>query len=219
VSVLPPGSPTTSTTLPPTGGGNAPQPPRITKVTRDPGSGRVPGVVIGSVSGSPGASVKVDIATHERCTRVMSGTGVRVVGSVTVKIGQKGTGSFRARGKVAGGASVYGTVVSAGKRSDVSSCLSVPETTPPSAPRSVSVSPGRDRVSVSWTAPAQTGGRPITGYKATARPGGRSCSTTGKRSCVIRGLTTGTRYAVSVKAKNSVGWSPSSERSRAARVR
>jgi hypothetical protein len=217
VSVLPPGSPTTST-LPPTGGGNAPQPPRITKVTRDPGSGRVPGVVIGTVAGAPGASVKVDIATHARCTRVMSGTGVRVVGSVTVKIGQKGTGSFRVPGKVAGGESVYGTVVSGGKRSDVSSCRTVPETTPPSAPRSVSVTPGRDRVKVTWKAPAHTGGRPLTGYKATAKPGGRACSTA-KRSCVITGLTTGTRYTVSVQAKNAVGWSDASRRSTAARVR
>jgi hypothetical protein len=217
VSVLPPGSPTTST-LPPTGGGNAPQPPRITKVTRDPGSGRVPGVVIGTVAGNPGASVKVDIATHERCSRVMSGTGVRVVGSVTVKIGQKGTGSFRVRGKVAGGESVYGTVVSGGTRSDVSSCRTVPETTPPSAPRSVSVSPGPGRLKVTWTAPAQTGGTPITGYRATAKPGGRTCSTA-KRSCVIRGLTTGTRYTVSVQAKNAVGWSDASRRSTAARVR
>lgn len=217
VSVLPPGSPTTST-LPPTGGGNAPQPPRITEVTRDPGSGRVPGVVIGTVTGTPGASVKVDVAAHARCTRVMSGTGVSVVGSVTVKIGSQGTGSFRVRGKVAGGESVYGTVVAGGTRSDVSSCRTVPETTPPSAPRAVSVSPSRDRVTVSWRAPAQTGGRPITGYKATAKPGGRTCSTV-NRSCVIRGLDTGVRYTVSVQAKNDVGWSEASRRSAATRVR
>lgn len=216
VSVLPPGS--TTTTLPPTGGGNAPPPPRITEVTRDPGSGRVPGVVIGTVTGSPGASVKVDIAAHARCTRVMSGTGVRIVGSVTVRLGQKGSGSFRVPGKVAGGESVFGTVVSGGKRSDVSSCRTVPEATPPSAPRSVQVTPGRDRVTVTWKPPAHTGGRPITGYKATAKPGGRTCSTA-KRSCVITGLTTGTRYTVSVQAKNAVGWSDASRRSAAARVR
>jgi hypothetical protein len=217
VSVLPPGSPTTST-LPPTGGGNAPQPPRITEVTRDPGSGRVPGVVIGTVTGNPGASVKVDIAAHARCTRVMSGTGVRIVGSVTVRIGQKGTGSFRVPGKLAGGESVYGTAVSGGNRSDVSSCHEVPVTTPPSAPRSVSATPGRNRLTVSWTAPDETGGKPVTGYRATAKPGGRECSTA-KRSCVITGLTTGTRYTVSVRAKNSVGWSDAATGSAAARVR
>ena len=61
-------------------------------------------------------------------------------------------------------------------------------------PTSVSGSGGDGEVSVSWTAPADTGGTDVTGYTVTASPGGAQCATTGATSCTVTGLTNGTDY-------------------------
>jgi hypothetical protein len=85
---------------------------------------------------------------------------------------------------------------------------------PPTAPAAPTIGTA-SRVSttsalVSWTAPADTGRSPITGYVATAAPGGQSCSTTGATSCIVTGLTPGTAYTFTVVAKNAVGSSGAS---------
>ena len=78
---------------------------------------------------------------------------------------------------------------------------------PPQAPSSVTATPGDTKATISWSAPTNTGGSPITGYSATASPGGKSCTTTTATSCTISGLTNGTTYSVSVTATNAVGTS------------
>ena len=79
---------------------------------------------------------------------------------------------------------------------------------PPSAPRNVSVlRNGSGAISVSWAAPTSNGGSAVTGYKATALPGGQSCTTTEALSCVITGLANGTAYSVTLTATNAVGTS------------
>jgi YVTN family beta-propeller protein len=78
---------------------------------------------------------------------------------------------------------------------------------PPQAPSNVSATPGDAKATISWSAPTNTGGSPITGYSATASPGGKSCTTTTATSCTISGLTNGTTYSVSVTASNAVGTS------------
>lgn len=82
---------------------------------------------------------------------------------------------------------------------------------PPTAPQGVTLTPGDGRALVSWDAPANIGGTPITGYTATASPGGTSCSTTGARSCTVLGLAIGTPYTITVVATNSEGSSPASD--------
>ncbi|MDZ7577799.1 MAG: fibronectin type III domain-containing protein [Candidatus Nanopelagicales bacterium] len=83
--------------------------------------------------------------------------------------------------------------------------------TVPGAARSVGGVAGDGRATVSWTAPASTGGSAVTGYRIQRRAGSGSWSTvvgnTGSvaRSRVVTGLSNGTSYTFRVAAINSVG--------------
>ncbi|MBL8929710.1 MAG: fibronectin type III domain-containing protein, partial [Kineosporiaceae bacterium] len=81
----------------------------------------------------------------------------------------------------------------------------------PQAATAVTATAGNTQASVSWTAPAWDGGSAITGYTATASPGGQTCTATPpSTSCTVTGLTAGTPYTFTVTATNSVGTGPAS---------
>jgi hypothetical protein len=75
----------------------------------------------------------------------------------------------------------------------------------PPAPRNVVGTPGNAQVTVTWDQPTETTG--ITGYVATASPGGQTCSTVGvgSTSCIVMGLTNGTAYTFTVTPTTESG--------------
>jgi LPXTG-motif cell wall-anchored protein len=78
---------------------------------------------------------------------------------------------------------------------------------PADPPTAVSATAGDHSATVSWTAPASTGTARLTGYTATASPGGATCTTTSATTCTITGLDGGTAYTVTVVAHTLVGTS------------
>ena len=79
----------------------------------------------------------------------------------------------------------------------------------PGQPTAVVARPRNTALGVEWTAPGFDGGSAITGYTATASPGGRTCTAT-TTTCVISGLANGTAYTVTVRAANALGTSAAS---------
>ena len=75
------------------------------------------------------------------------------------------------------------------------------------APTGVSASAGDQSATVSWTAPADTSGWPVTAYAVTSSPEGKTCATTGSTSCTVSGLTNGTSYTFTVRATSAVSTS------------
>jgi len=75
-----------------------------------------------------------------------------------------------------------------------------------SAPRSVTVSPVNSGITASWAAPSYDGGTAITGYIATVRSTGDTCTTIAStRTCTFSGLVNGSTYVVDVVATNNAG--------------
>ncbi len=81
--------------------------------------------------------------------------------------------------------------------------------TPPSAPVIGIANPGNGAASVTFSAPANTGGSAITGYTASCNPGNISASGTAS-PIAVAGLTNGTPYTCTVAATNAYGASASS---------
>ncbi|MEU8819648.1 fibronectin type III domain-containing protein [Actinoplanes sp. NPDC048796] len=98
---------------------------------------------------------------------------------------------------------------SAGPGAESADSAPVTPVGPSGAPTTVLVTAGNGQVAVSWTAPGNTGGAPITSYTAQAYQAGlpaagRTC-TTATLSCLVTGLTNGTAYTLRVTATTSAG--------------
>ena len=89
----------------------------------------------------------------------------------------------------------------------------------PAAPTSVSADPDTKAATVSWNAPNDNGGSPITGYTVTAYDGATAQSQTqvggSTTSTRVTGLTNGRAYTFTVTATNAAGTSPESNASAA----
>jgi hypothetical protein len=86
----------------------------------------------------------------------------------------------------------------------------------PGPPRLVKATGARVSALIKWSPPLATGVSAVTGYTATASPGGASCATVGTlllpaaRTCAIIGLARSSTYSVTVTAKNQFGTGPAS---------
>ncbi|MFZ4486081.1 MAG: fibronectin type III domain-containing protein [Candidatus Nanopelagicales bacterium] len=76
--------------------------------------------------------------------------------------------------------------------------------TVPGPPSGVAAAAADTTATVTWSAPSSTGGAAITGYTATASPGGLTCSSS-STSCSIPSLTPAGTYTFTVVAANSAG--------------
>ncbi len=81
---------------------------------------------------------------------------------------------------------------------------------PPQPPTHVTAKAGHASATVSWSAPASLGTGSLTGYTATASPGGRTCSVATARTCTITHLVNGTMYRVTVITRTSTSHSVAS---------
>ncbi|MGY1642025.1 S8 family serine peptidase [Geodermatophilus sp. SYSU D00703] len=94
-----------------------------------------------------------------------------------------------------------------------------PTSRPPSAPAIGTPTPSAGAVRVAWSAPADDGGAPITGYRVatyrSATPVGVTTFPATARSATIPGLANGTAYTFTVTAVNGAGVGPRSARSAA----
>ena len=74
----------------------------------------------------------------------------------------------------------------------------VPVLAGPQAPASVTAIPGDTTATVSWRVPASLDTGILSGYTATAVPGGITCTAAMATTCTITGLTNGTAYSITV---------------------
>ena len=76
----------------------------------------------------------------------------------------------------------------------------------PPKPAGAFALPGNGTAAVTWAAPERHAD--VTSYVATARPGGRSCTSAKAKTCTITGLTNGTAYKIGVQSVGTGGRSP-----------
>jgi len=106
------------------------------------------------------------------------------------------------------------TATNADDKSSVpSESVTVTISTVPGAPQDVAATAGNGRADVSWAKPAHQGSSPITSYRVTSTPEGKSCDLVeleGDLRCTVTGLTNGTEYTFTVVAENREGTGPAS---------
>ena len=149
-----------------------------------------------TASATSGLTPTFSSATTGVCT--ISGGGVLnfvTAGSCTINANQAGNASYNAAPQVQQTFTVNAVA--------------------PGQPTIGTASAGDGEASVSFTAPASTGGSSILGYTVTANPGGQT-GTGSSSPITVAGLTNGTAYTFTVTATNSAGTGAASSASNSA---
>ena len=143
-------------------------------------------ITLNITGGTPTSVAVASGASHGTATA--SGTSI----TYTPTNGYSGSDSFTYTATNAGGTSAPATVTIT-----VNAAV-------PGAPTIGTATAGDQQASVTFTAPTDTGGAPITGYEVTVQPGGTKVSGTAS-PITVPGLTNGQAYTFTVAAKNSAG--------------
>jgi hypothetical protein len=140
-----------------------------------------------TASASSGLAITYSSGNTAVCT--VSGTTVSMVaaGTCPIRANQAGNSNYTAASQVTQNVTINAIV--------------------PGAPTGVGGSAGDGTASISFTAPANTGGAPITLYTATCVPGGggSAAGTNTVSPVAVTGMTNGTSYSCTVRATNSAG--------------
>ena len=143
-----------------------------------------------TATASSGLTVTFSSSTTGVCTVTSGGTLTFVTaGTCTINANQAGNGAYLPATQMSQSFTVAAVV--------------------PGAPTIGTATAGNTQATVSFTAPAFTGGAAITGYTAISSPGGLT-GTCAASPCVVTGLTNGTAYTFTVTATNSAGTGSSS---------
>jgi serine protease AprX len=137
---------------------------------------------------------------------VVTSAGENRQETLGIRVTRTGTYTFEVRSVA--GSGPYVLDVSGGSRTTES-----PVATAPGTPRNVSAVAGNARATVSWAPPDSDGGSPIANYIVTPYLGATAQAPTtvgNDTEAVIRGLTNGTAYTFTVRARNAVGDGPES---------
>ncbi|WP_345856510.1 Ig-like domain-containing protein [Shewanella algae] len=143
-----------------------------------------------TATASSGLTPVFSSTTTGVCTITASGTLTFVTtGNCSIDADQPGDSSYNAAPTVTQGFTVNAVV--------------------PGAPTSVNAVASDASATVSFSAPASTGGAAISGYTVTSSPGGLTASGAGS-PLTVSGLSNGTDYSFTVSANNTAGTGPAS---------
>lgn len=185
-----------------TSGTPVPAPPAPSPANAAPGNGTldVTWTAPATVSGHPVSSYQATVVRHD-------GTG----NPVTFTSNASDAGGLVTEHLFTGLANGHLYDVSVTATNDIgtgpaATTSGTPRTTA-QAPTGVTAAAGDTTVTVSWTAPADNGGAPITHYVVTANPGTHTTTTTdgATTNAVVTGLTNGATYSITVYAQNAAG--------------
>ena len=209
------------------GGGSSFLDTRVGDVTVVPGTQARNGVIVfaATASGVPGAPTAVAATAGDgqaTVTFTPGDDGGATVGQYRVTASPGGATAIGPAGPI----TVPGLINGTPYRFTVSATNAVGTSAPstpsnavvpaarPGAPTGVSATPGNQQATVSFIAPANTGGAAISSYQVTATPGGVTATGSGS-PITVTGLTNGTSTTFTVTATNPAGAGPASAPSNA----